>query len=84
MKLDFSTCLNETGHGAEDDAGGSVGDDRIQAETLEYAFQQFGDDNEQTDRKEGLMEFQSEVSSLAAHTARQRRPKAVEWMRIGK
>ena len=63
--LDLGARLHQSGHGAEDNPRGCVGDDRVQAEPLEYALQQLGDNDEQTYREKGFMEFQSAMSSLA-------------------
>ena len=56
--LDLGSGLHQTGCGAENNACGGVGDDRVQAEPLEYTLQELGDDNEQPNGKEGFMEFQ--------------------------
>ena len=66
--LDLGARLHQPRCGAEDDAGGGVGDDRVEAESSEYAFGQLGDDNEEANRKKRFVDFQSEASSLAVPT----------------
>ena len=66
--LDLGTRLHQPGYGAKDDPGCGVGDNGIEAESFENTFQQLGYDNQQTNRKEGFVEFQSEVGSLVAST----------------
>ena len=53
--LDFGSHPDQSGYGAEDDPGGGIGDDRIQAEPLEYAFEQLGDDDHRANGKEGFV-----------------------------
>ena len=50
--LDFGSRLDQSGYGAEDNAGSGLGDDRIKAEPLEYAFDQLSDDDHRTNGKE--------------------------------